>query len=72
MYVLATTKTGLRVVLLRDRGFGVAAEVLMKRLEERGIRVERVEELNFLTSVIRMEEILAEERVKNDLVAAKR
>ena len=44
----------------------------MKRLEERGIRVERVEELNFLTSVIRMEEILAEERVKNDLVAAKR
>ena len=54
--LLATTKTGLRVILLRDLVIDEEVEAVIKQLENRGIRVERVkEELTCRDAIERME-----------------
>ena len=58
--LLATTKTGFRVIVLRDLVIDEEVEAAIKRLENRGIRVMREEkELTISHAIERMEEILA-------------
>ena len=62
--LLATTKTGLRVILLTRTGEDEDDELddLIKQLRNRGVSVvETFEELDFSSSIILMEEILEEE-----------
>ena len=60
--VLATTKTGLRVVLLSDRVISDVLEVVINKLENRGIRVVKEKmEFDFFGAVERMEQIMAAE-----------
>ena len=61
--LLATTKIGLRVVLLHNSGIDDAVKVLIKQLEGRAIRVVREEqELDFDGAIRAMERVLAEEQ----------
>ena len=60
--LLATTKKGLRVIMLNDHGVDDSIKSLIQRFEERGVRVQLVdEELDLYGAVAEMETIRAKE-----------
>ena len=61
--LLGTRKLGLRVILLNDYEVGASIKSLIQRFEERGVRVQLVdEELDFEGAIVEMEKIRAEEK----------
>ena len=61
--LLSTKKAGLRVIFLNDYGIDDAIEPLIKRFQERGIRVERTGyNTGFAEAIVRMQEIIGKEK----------
>ena len=61
--LLATTKTGLRVILLNDYGIGDRIDVLVQRFQERGVRVQLVDKyLEFKGAILEMEKLRAKKK----------
>ena len=61
--LLEAKNSGLRVILLNDHGINDSSRSLIQRLEERGIRVQLLDEYrNFDGAIVEMEKIRAEEK----------